>query len=268
MRLGLTTIALASTLVATPIGAGPLGTPAVAGAQVFHADYSVSYLGLKIARSSFTSTVDGDNYSLDGSFSSAGVAVLFDKTNGTTRIDGNVGPRGVEPATYALRYSSGGKKARTDIAFAGGNVVKVENVPASRAAKAADYIPVTQELLKAVFDPLSATLFTATSPGEVCNRTLRIFDGETRADLKLAAAGTVKVAVKGYEGEAVRCRGRFVPVAGYRKSRAAIEYLRTKSVIEIAFAHSGVADLWAPVAGSIGTQVGTVKVYATRFEKN
>lgn len=261
-------IAAATLLLATPIGAGPLDSAAEAGKRVFHADYVVSYLGLKIARSSFTSTVNGDRYSLSGSFSSAGVAVLFDQTKGTTQIDGNVGPKGVEPATYALRYASGGKTARTDIAFSGGDVVKVENVPASKAAKAADYIPVSRDLLKAVVDPLSATLFTASSPQEVCARTLKIFDGETRADLVLSPAGTAKVAVKGYKGEAVRCKGRFVPVAGYRKSRKAIEYLRTKSAIEIAFADSGLAGLWAPVAGSIGTEVGTVRVYATRFGEN
>jgi len=92
-------IAAATFLLATPIGAGPLDSAAEAGRRIFHADYVVSYLGLKIARSSFTSTVDGDRYSLSGSFSSAGVAVLFDQTKGTTHIDGNVGPKGVEPAT-------------------------------------------------------------------------------------------------------------------------------------------------------------------------
>lgn len=199
-------IALSSVLAATPLGAGPLDSAAKAGAQAFHADYVVSYLGLKIARSSFATTIDGASYSLNGSFSSAGVAVLFDKTNGTTQIEGNVGPKGVEPATYALRYSSGGKKARTDIGFSRGNVVRVENVPASKAAKARDYIPVTQELLKSVFDPLSATLFTASKPEDVCKRTLRIFDGETRADVILSPAGTTKIAVKGYTGEAMRCK--------------------------------------------------------------
>lgn len=250
-------------LAASPIEAG-----AMAGPRVFNADYTVSFLGLKIARSSFTTSLDGPGYAVKGRFSSAGVAALFDSTNGTADLAGRVGSQGYEPSSYALRYVYGKRKSRTDITFGRGTVTSAENAPASTAARAADYIPVTKDDLRAALDPLSALMVRADAPDAVCRRTLRVFDGETRVDLALSPAGVMPFEAAGFKGEAVRCKVRFIPLAGYRKSREAIEFLRSKAALEIAFADTGVNGVWAPVSASIGTQVGTVRIRATRFGEN
>ena len=56
-----------------------------AGAESFHGDYTVSFLGLSIARSSFDSSYKGGVYTIRGSVSSAGLATLFDDT--TTKAE-------------------------------------------------------------------------------------------------------------------------------------------------------------------------------------
>ena len=47
---------------------------AQANAQTFKGVYTVSYLGLPVARSSFVSTFAGENISIEGKLASAGVA--------------------------------------------------------------------------------------------------------------------------------------------------------------------------------------------------
>ena len=45
---------------------------------------------------------------------------------------------------------------------------------------------------------------------------MKVYDGELRADLGLKLSENAP-ADRGYEGEAVVCDVRFVPVAGYRR---------------------------------------------------
>ena len=57
------------------------------------------------------------------------------------------------------------------------------------------------------------------------------------------------------------------PIAGYQSGRKAIEYLKNSSKISLTFASLGKSAIYSPVQAKIGTQIGTVTVYATRFEK-
>lgn len=259
MRLSL--LLLAAGLALTP--------PALAGqpvaSRVFSADYTISYYGLKVARSSFTSTIMGDDFHVTGKFSSAGLAAVFAPTSGTTDVTGKFSASGAVPSRYALVYKNGGKPARTDIVYAKGNVVSWENTPAPKQPRPPNFVPVTAEVLKSAFDPLTASMIRADSANEVCQRTLRIFDGGMRADFALSPAGTTTFSAGDTKGEAVRCKARFTPIAGYHKGSKDVDYLRRKATIEIAFADTGVAGLWAPVAISLGSEIGTFRLTATRF---
>jgi hypothetical protein len=238
----------------------PAGAKAV---ERYASSYSVSFLGLKIASSDFTTTINGENVQIAGSLNSSGLARIFDDTAGTAAVSARLGAAGITPAAYDLRYVSGKKNKRTAISFAAGGVARTFNNPPLR--KHAVYVPLAPGHLKGAFDPMTALLIKAKSPGEVCNRTVRVFDGETRADLKLSAAGAVPFSTSGFKGDAVRCRAKFVPVSGYRPDKKAIRFLRDKSRIEILFAPLGTGGLYAPVRATVGTQIGPVTVYATRF---
>lgn len=245
---------------ASPALAGP-----VPAADEFKAEYAISYYGLKIARSSFTSRMDGGKFSISGSFSSAGLAAIIAPTSGTTETQGTIDRTGAKPTRYSLTYTTGGKAGRTDILYAKGDIVRFANKPESKKPKPANYVPVTPEKLKSAFDPLTASMISASSPAEVCARTLRVFDGATRADFILSPAGETRFDAGDASGVAVRCKARFRPVAGYREGSKDIDYMRKKATIEIAFARTGIDEVWAPVAVTLGSQVGTFKLYATRF---
>ena len=165
----------------------------------------------------------------------------------------------------ALNYTSGGRKAKkTLLAFSGGSVVSTENSPPP-GARRASWLPVSEADLKSVTDPLSAAIIKAANLREVCNRTLRVYDGEIRADLKLSYAGIKPFSTRGFKGDAVRCRARFVPISGYHQDRKAIDYLANHSRIEVAFGQVGRTGIYAPVTASVKTKIGTVRVYARRF---
>lgn len=255
---------LPAVLAAGMLALLPIEAVALEAPKSFRADYKLSFLGIKIAKSTFISTFTGDTFLLNGSLKSAGLARMFDKTVARTQVSGRISGESVEPLDYQLNYLSGGKAQLTAIKFDNGNVIETENVPPLKK-RGADWVPLGANDLSSVFDPLTASMVRASTPREVCNRTIRAYDGEMRVDLKLRYAGMKLFSTKGFKGDVVRCKAKFEPVAGYRKGRRALKFMKHKSRMEIAFAPVGSSNVYAPVSASIGTQVGTLRLYATRF---
>lgn len=234
------------------------GAPALA-AQTFTTDYSVTLMGIPVAKASFRSTIDNNRFRIDGSLASSGVARLFDRTQGTTSVAGGLSQTGAVPSSYDLDYRSDKKRQRTSVRFANGTVTSTENIPPSRPRQG-DWVHVQNEHLRSVVDPISSTLIRAASAGEVCNRTIRVYDGEMRANLVLSPARSTRQGT-------VACSARFEPVAGYRPSRSALRYLRDRSRITIAFAPLANTGFYAPVDASIGTQIGTLRIVAQNIRQ-
>lgn len=232
-------------------------------AETFRSDYTVSIYGLSVARSDFTTSVEGSSYSVKGSVRSAGLAEFFDDTRGTVSASGKLGPQGIVPAAYAVDYVTGSKKKRTSLGFANGTVSSVSNTPALKKGKG--WIEVSPSQLKGVADPLMAFVVKAGALSEVCSKTVRVFDGEIRADFTLSPIGPTEVSTTGYSGPAMACAMRFVPLSGYRAGKKQIEYLRNSSRMQATFAPLGNTGLYAPVIAKVGTQIGTVTVRASRF---
>ncbi len=232
--------------------------------QSFRGDYAVTYLGLTVARSSMTSTLKDNTYSIEGSVSTAGLGKIFDDTNATISVNGRIGDR-VVPVRAHTDYRHNKKQKKLTISFAKGNVAGVEEVPPPKP-KAADWIPVPQDQLRSVLDPLSAFLVPAKSLEDVCSRPLKVYDGEMRVDLKLAHEATQTIKLDGYEGPAVTCSARFSPVAGYRAGKKSIKFMRDKGRISITFAPLGTTGVYAPVRATVGTEIGTLTLQARKVE--
>ena len=257
-----TTVKLLRAVGVAVVVLAAMGPSAAAdSAQSFRAEYSISYLGLTLARSNFESTIDDKSFRLQGSLSSAGIAEMFDDTKGTTSASGSFVRGLARPDTFAADYTTGRKAKKIVIGFAGGSVSKTVNIPPPKP-RGQDWISVSASQLRGVADPLSATLVRADRLEEVCGRTLKVFDGEMRADLSLALAEKGPVSIGGYEGDAVVCEARFLPVAGFRKGHKSIEYLKNRSKIRITFAPLGTTGVYAPIRATIGTRIGTITISA------
>lgn len=241
-----------------------LVSPARADMLQFRSEYKVTALGLTVGSSRFETTLDAGAYAMSSSFRARGLAALFQKTHGTLSVRGRIDGKAIVPERFVVDYVSGGDGQHTEIGFSGRAVTRTVNQPEVR--KKSGWIALRPGDLKNALDPISAALVAAGSPGEVCNRTIRYYDGAMRADLQLSHLRVVPFSTTGFKGDAVTCLARFVPVSGYRGSKREIAWMRDKGRIEISFAPIAGTELYAPVKATVATQIGPVRIHATRFE--
>ncbi len=245
-------------------GAAPAASARTESAS-FRGEYSVTYLGLPVARSTMISTITGNAYTIEGSVATAGLGKIFDDTKAMLSVNGQMSSGGAVPVRAFTSYKHEKKSKSLTISFAGGNVVSTEMVPPPKP-RAKDWIPVTDGQLHAVLDPLSAFLVRAGEIGEVCSKPLKLYDGEMRVDLKLSHEQTADIKLDGYQGPAVTCTARFSPVSGYRANKKSVKFMRDRSRISITFAPLGTTGVYAPVHASVGTEMGTLTLQARKVE--
>jgi hypothetical protein len=126
-------------------------------------------------------------------------------------------------------------------------------------------------LTQGIVDPLTAMLFSSAATGalsqEACRRTLPIFDGHQRFDLKLAFKRMDKVtADKGYAGPVVVCSLRYEPIVGHIASNALVKYLSEGREMEIVLAPVAGTRLLAPFRLSVVSMLANLVIEANRFE--
>lgn len=260
MRKHAISAAFAAAFVTTLAG----GAQALEGPRTYRSSYTVSLLGLKIGVSDVTTTIDGDSYRLEASLRSAGLARLFGAVDGTTSVSGTFTEQGPQPRDFAMSYVNGGKRTESRMTFAKGDVVTYEYSPRPREGDP-NYVALSKNHLLAVGDPFTSLMIRAKDPQSVCGRTIKVFDGEMRADFELSDPKISKVSVAGYKGTAVTCTAKFVPVAGYHEGASTIEFLRRKAGISITFAPIDSIGIYAPVSAAIQSTIGWVTVKTTRF---
>lgn len=250
-----TGLALASLLV--------LSASASAADYRYDTAYSVSLGILPIARLTFRTEVKNDRYEISGRFRSSGLVDIVREVSADSSVSGVFAGNRLQPDLYRLDYTSGKKKSHYTITYGNGSAIdtKVEPPPKPRPQS---WVPVTDADLKSVLDPIGALLISG--DGDVCSRTLPIYDGESRMDLVLSPVGNAPFTAGKARGEAIVCSVRYVPVSGYKKGRKDIEYLKSVTGMEIWFAKTATLKLYAPVYAKIPTRYGTVHVSAEAFD--
>jgi hypothetical protein len=237
-----------------------------AAEKKFSADYSVTLFGLPVASASFTSTFAGDgSVTVEGSMRSAGLARLLDSTRGNTVARARIGSDEVEPTSFRAEYASGRRQNGVTMRFSNGDVTALEHSRPQRPRRS-NWVPITQSHLRSVVDPLTATMVRASSPEEVCNRTISGFDGWMRADLRLRPVSTGPI--RGHQGIGAVCAASFQPVAGYYSDSRDIRHIRDRGEIRITFAPLGDTGVYAPVHASAGTRIGTLHITAGPIRTN
>jgi len=184
-------------------------------------------------------------------------------------VRGHVRNGNLIPASYASSITTDKKTEELRITLSGGNVK--DSVIDPPTPPHPDRIPVTDAHRKGVTDPMSSSLARVAGNGdpvspEACNRTLSVFDGRLRYDLKLAYKRMEMVrAEKGYQGPAVVCALNFVPIAGYVPDRAAIKYLVAQRDMEAWLAPIAGTRVLVPFRVAIPTPLGMGVLEATQF---
>ncbi len=274
LRLAVPATALATLLVTSAAEAAPAKAAVPTTPQTV-LRYSVSLAGLPVARADMTLASNADHYTSRLTWRTSGLVDVFAGARGDASASGQLGTRRPVPATYTLASGDGRKAVKVMLAMAGGTVKAAEAEPPSRQAP--DRVPLEPRHRVDVLDPLSAVLLPAKGEaadgGDVCRRTLQVFDGWTRYDIRLAPKTTLPNKRPGVTGPIVVCSARYVPVAGHRAEHKTTRFMEANEDLSVVFGRLEKADVWVPLKVSVRTMVGTAEteldsIAATGFGKS
>lgn len=242
---------------------------APAAAEMLKAHYALSLMGLSIGSASASGIVDAQNYRVEISMHTTGLANLINNAKGAASASGGLTAGGPSPANYANTTSNSDETRTVRMSLVGNAVRAVEVRPAPWDAEAR--VPVTESAKRHIVDPVSA-LIMRVPPGEeltgpsACNRTISVFDGVTRFDVELAYAGAHTAQTRGYAGPVTVCSARYTPIAGHRPDSSATRYMANNSDISVWLAPLPDAHVVVPIHIAIGTAAGKLVIDASEFQ--
>lgn len=244
-------------------------TSALADATKVGGVYAVTVSGFRFAEGRFSLIVQNDAYSARLDMSSSGLGRLFSAGHGNATATGWLHAARVTPTRYDLESAASSKRrTRVSMALSRGVVRTLDVSPKLR--KRDDRVPVTKRHRRNITDPLSAILMPvkgkqAKLDASACKRTIPVFDGWTRYDVKFGYKGTRQVTSPDYTGKVVVCSARWIPVAGHRPKKASVKKMAANRSMEVWLAPVGTLPLFVPYRISMTTGVGALVVEARRL---
>lgn len=234
------------------------------------AAYTATLFGLPIGQISWTVELRGNRFTAAANGAISGLLRIFSDGRGDVAAHGTL-PGGQPVASdFALKLAAGKWSDEVRIVFRGDKAKEyVANAPAKPDP---NQVPLTDANRIGVVDPMTAMFVRIPGTGETtvpeaCERTVAVFDGHTRYNLRLAFKRLDKVKTdKGYQGPVVVCSAKFFPVAGFDPKRYLITYMAAQHDMEIWLAPFAGSRLLVPYRLSIPTPMGLGMLQATKFE--
>jgi hypothetical protein len=258
-------ILLAAVVIAPMVPAG-----AAAADRTLKADYLITIAGITIGKvnaeghftdTGYAATISGQTYGISR-FVSDAHAVLA----GNGRIRGTH----ITPASYNLDTDEKGFQTHVSMAMRGGSIVDLSAAP--HLMPYPDRVPVTANHKRNVVDPVGAFVVAVDRPmaisgASACNRTVKVFDGWQRYDVKLFFKDSKHVnnGDGAYSGEIYVCGARYVPVAGHRPGRESVQYMADNKRLEVWLAPVDGTRVLVPYRILIGTQMGDLVIVSRDF---
>ena len=242
-----------------------LAVPAQAQSKLT-ANYTISVARIPVGKAAWTVDIGEDSYTTTGSGEASGVASLAVSGKGTVAARGTITDGRLEATNFTADITRGEEKSDMAMVLDHGTVTEIK---AEKLAPGEDRVAVTDAHRQGIVDPLSAWLIPAGGGlgKAACERTLPIFDGQRRYDLKLTFKRMDQVKIdKGYQGPVAVCAMSFQPIAGHRASSTLVKYLSQGRDIELWLAPVGGTQLLAPVRLSLANMLGNLVVQATEFQ--
>lgn len=240
-----------------PLAAPPAGAAEAAPAPTtLH--YGLTLAGLPIARADLSLDDRAGHYALDVDWRTVGIAGVFAAASGKVAAEGRLVAGRPHPRAYHLVERNGDTPFDVAMSLSGGRVGRLVVEPPGKTGD--DIVPVGPEHRRGVIDPLSAAMIPgATAPTAVCDRTLPIFDGWSRWDVRLSHKATLDDAPAGMRGPTVVCAARWVPVAGHRTGHRSVRYMAANEALEVRLARLADRDVWLPIEATVGTMIGSAR---------
>lgn len=261
LRTGRSLIA-GAVLLAAPTAA----LPAMADGTSLNASYVIAIGGFTIGRADVKGTFSDREYSAAISGSTFGISRFVSDARASLAGAGRINGTTINPANYNLDTAESDLSTQVRMSLRGGSVVSLAAAPS--LIEAADRVPLTARHKNNILDPVGAFLVAVDNPGDgdrVCNRTVKVFDGWQRFDIRLTYQET-KAVSGAYSGNAMVCGARYVPIAGHRPSRESVEYMANNRRLEVWMVPVAGTKIMIPYRILIGTQVGDLVVQARTFQ--
>lgn len=246
------------------------GAPDAAKAQgKLDARYVVTLAGITIGRGAWAIDIADGHYTAAASGMTTGLVRLFASGHGSSAARGAVRNGQLAPSTYASNLASGDKAEDIRIVLQNGAVKDVSIDPPAQPHP--ERLPVADQHRRGVVDPMSAALVRVGGTGdtvsaEACNRTVAVFDGRMRYDLRLSFKRFEAVrAGRGYEGPVAVCAVRFAPLAGHVPTRPSLIYLQNLTDAEFWLAPIAGTRVLVPYKFLLPTPFGLGVLEATQF---
>ena len=249
--------------------AGPK-PPALAGQAQGNLDasYTISFARIPVGEITATVVFGDSEYAISARARAGGVMkVLSVDGEGSFTTRGTIKDGHPVPTNFTSKIVSNTETSDVTMALDEGSVRELAATP----PPSQDRVPVTAANRQGIVDPLTAVLFSTAAAGETlsqdaCRRTLPIFDGHQRYDLKLAFKRMDKVtAEKGYAGPVVVCSVSYEPIAGHA-SIPLVKYLSEGREMEMALAPIAGTRLLAPFQLSVVSMLANLTIEANRLE--
>ena len=267
-RVGTMITRLAIALCALSIDAGLN----LAAAQAkLDTTYSATLLGLPFGYISWTIELRNNRFATAASGALSGLLRIFSDGHGTVTAHGTLSAGQPVASNFALRVLAGKWSDEVRIVFHGDKAREyVATVPPPNPTQ--NLVPLTDANRVGVVDPMTALLIHIPGTGdtvvpEACERTIPVFDGHTRYNLRLSFSRFDKVhSETGYQGPVVVCSVKFFPVAGYDPKHFLVTYLVSQRDTEVWLAPFVGSRLMVPYRLSVPTPFGLGILQATKFE--
>jgi hypothetical protein len=239
-----------------------------AHADVLHATYRVSLIGLPIGAVNLYADLTPTSYSIAGDAKVTGLAKLFANAHGASAGAGAIVQGHVSPASFATIAADSHMTRTIRMALAGNAVTGIDISPPFQDKP--DRVPLGPGDKRGVVDPVGAVVLPAPASGPLvspaaCDRTIPIFDGYTRFDITLSYVGERTVSAKGYDGPVAICAARYVPISGHQRDRPATKFMADNKDLEVWLAPIASDRVLFPFRVSVRTMIGTTVIEAQEF---
>ena len=228
-----------------------------------HAEYEITFNGLKVGGFDFTGENTATTYKMSGS---GKVSVLFGafKWNGSSSASGAIGEGGITPSDYKFDLKGTTKGGSTHLAFVDGTMSKAEITPPPKVKP--DQIRLQPQHLKGVFDPMSAVMMMTRGGADPCNRVVPVFEGQRRLEVLLSPQGTKPIETaepSKASATGIVCRLNYKLVAGHRPSDETA-YMHKHQQIEMVLRPVPSANIYVPYEITASTLLGKIRVHSKR----
>ena len=250
------------------VGVAGNGLALTALAENLRATYSLSIIGLPIGTATALGAFDPQHYKIDIGVRLTGIASLVSSAKGAATASGAIRRAGVVPAAYANTTANSYETRTVRMAMGGGAVHGLDISPPF--VDPVGRVPLSEANKRNILDPISALVMNVPAGQPLigpaaCDRTIPVFDGFARYDVKLSYIRSQDVQVSGYSGPVAVCAARYVPIAGHRPAAKATQYMADNRQMEAWLAPVERAHAVVPLRISIMTMAGMLLVEATEF---